>query len=160
MHNLFAHLIEKENVDALCRVKNDKGGLREIRNLPMQELDRDIEFEITTTQTREDREKHRVLFQISNKSDKTNSSKTRNRRWDFQSPYTMKFRVVRFQLSSGEYETIATTLPRFVFSIQDIKDLYHMRWGIETAFRDIKCWASLTYIARKKTLLCRRFMLL
>lgn len=99
----------------------------------MRELDRDIEFEITNTQTKEDKERERVFLQVASPKKKVHSPKSRIGRWDFQSPYTMKFRVVRFQLSSGVYETIVTTLPRFVFSIQDIKDLYHMRWGIETA---------------------------
>lgn len=37
-YNLFAHLIEKENVAFLCRVKNQKS-MREINKLPMKELD-------------------------------------------------------------------------------------------------------------------------
>lgn len=147
-YNLFAHLIEKENVDFLCRVKN--GGLREIKNLPMQEVDRDIEFEIATTQTNEDKIRNRVFIQTASKTGKPNSPKTSIRTWDFQSPYTMRFRLVRFLLSSGEYETIVTTLPRFVFSIEDIKELYHMRWGIETAFRDIKYAIGLINLHSKK----------
>lgn len=49
----------------------------------------------------------------------------------------MAFRVVRFLLESGEYETVATSLPRS-FTIEDIKELYHKRWGIETSFRELK----------------------
>ena len=40
-------------------------------------------------------------------------------------------------LDSGEFETVATSLPPS-FSLADIKKLYHMRWGIETSFRDLK----------------------
>ncbi len=149
-YNLFAHLIEKDNVDFICRVKNMKGGMREIQKLPLKELDRDVEFEITTTQKNEDKEKCRVYIPTASKKGKVNSPKTKIRTWDFQSPYAMKLRVVRFQLSSGEYETIVTTLPRFVFSIQDIKDLYHMRWGIETAFRDIKYAIGLINLHSRK----------
>ena len=148
-YNLFAHLIETENVDFLCRAKKQKS-MREIHKLPMKELDRDIEFEITNTQTKEDKERERVFLQVASPKKKVHSPKSRIGRWDFQSPYTMKFRVVRFQLSSGVYETIVTTLPRFVFSIQDIKDLYHMRWGIETAFRDIKYTIGLINLHSKK----------
>lgn len=148
-YNLFAHFIEKDNVDFLCRVKNQKS-MREIHKLPMTELDRDIEFELTTTQRNEDKVRDRVFLQVSSQKKKTQSPKTRIGRWDFQSPYTMKFRVVRFQLSSGDYETIVTTLPRFVFSAQDIKELYHMRWGIETAFRDIKYTIGLINLHSKK----------
>lgn len=149
-YNLFAHLIEKENVDFLSRVRNGKGGLREIQKLPMQELDCDIEFEVTTTQTKEDKVKNRIFIQTGSKKGKTNSPKTYIGKWDYASPYTMKFRVVRFQLSSGEFETIVTTLPRCIFSAQDIKELYHMRWGIETAFRDIKYTIGLINLHSKK----------
>jgi len=38
---------------------------------------------------------------------------------------------------SGEFETVATSLPRS-FSLEDIKTLYHLCWGIETSFRDLK----------------------
>jgi len=40
-------------------------------------------------------------------------------------------------LDTGQYETLATSLPRS-FSLQEIKELYHARWGIETAFRELK----------------------
>ena len=116
----------------------------------MQELDRDISFEITTTQTNEDKEAQRIRIPTASPKGNVESSLSRIRTWDFQSPYTMQFRVVRFLLSSGEYETIITTLPRFVFSIEDIKELYHMRWGIETAFRDIKYAIGLINLHSKK----------
>ena len=48
-----------------------------------------------------------------------------------------KFRVVRFLLDTGEYETLATSLPRSI-TLSEIKELYHARWGIETAFRELK----------------------
>ena len=40
-------------------------------------------------------------------------------------------------LDNGEFETVATSLP-FTFTLDDIKELYHKRWGIETSFRDLK----------------------
>ena len=49
----------------------------------------------------------------------------------------MKLRIVRFMLDTGQYETLATSLPRS-FTLQEIKELYHARWGIETAFRELK----------------------
>lgn len=49
----------------------------------------------------------------------------------------MKLRIVRFQLETGEFETIATSLPR-TFTLEDIRELYHLHWGIETSFRDLK----------------------
>lgn len=134
-YNLLAHLIEKTNTDFLIRVKQNHSAMREIARLPMFELDCDISFTITTTQTNEDKQRRYIFLQVPKKSKP--GSKTRRGRWDFQSPYTMKLRIVRFQLETGEFETIATSLSRS-FTLEDVKELYHMRWGIETSFRDLK----------------------
>lgn len=134
-YNLLAHLIEKENTDFVIRVKQNHSAMREIARLPMCELDCTIAFEVTTGQTQEDKAKRRVFIQVPKKSKP--GSKTRRGRWDFPSPYPMRFRIVRFQLETGSFETIATSLPSS-FTIKDIKELYHMRWGIETSFRDLK----------------------
>ena len=64
-------------------------------------------------------------------------SKMRCRRRDFPSPYPMKLRIFRFLLDNGEFETIAISLPHS-FSLDDIRELYHLRWGIETSFRNLK----------------------
>ena len=45
--------------------------------------------------------------------------------------------MVRVLLDTGEYETLATSLPPS-FTPNQIKHLYHSRWGIETAFRELK----------------------
>ena len=55
---------------------------------------------------------------------------------DFEA-YPMRFRICRFQLDNGEFETVATSLPRS-FRLEDIKALYHLRWGLEVGFRDLK----------------------
>ena len=44
------------NTDFLIRVKQDRTAMREIGKLPMTELDTDVSFTITTTQTKEDKE--------------------------------------------------------------------------------------------------------
>ena len=49
----------------------------------------------------------------------------------------MRFRICRFMLDNGEFETVATSLPAS-FTLEDIKATYHLRWGVETAFRDWK----------------------
>ncbi len=146
-YNLIAHLMNKENVDFLIRVKHD--GMRELKKLPMMELDKDISFEVTTTQTNEDK-LHKRIYIYTRKKNKSYSSKTINRSWDFPSPYTLKFRVVRLMLETGEYETIVTSLPRGRFSTSDIKKLYHLRWGIETSFRELKYAVGLINLHCKK----------
>ena len=148
-YNLIAHLVNKENVDFLIRARHGNGAMTAIRNLPMIELDIDVSFEITTAQTNEDKLHKRILVQIQ-KENKHYGSKTIKRNWDFPSPYAMKFRVVRFMLDTGEYETIVTSLPRNRFSISEIKELYHMRWGIETSFRELKYAIGLINLHCKK----------
>ena len=134
-YNLLAHILEKPNVDFLIRVKQNRSAMREVAKLPMFELDLDISFSVTTTQTNEDKQAGHIFLQVPKKS--RPGSKTRRGRWDFPSPYPMRFRICRFLLDNGEFETVATSLPRS-FTIGDVKALYHMRWGIETSFRDLK----------------------
>ena len=134
-YNLIAHCLEKPNVDFLIRVKQSRSAMREVAKLPMMELDCKIGFTITTTQTNEDKKSGYIHLQVPKKSKA--GSKTRRGRWDFPSPYPMRFRICRFMLDNGEFETVATSLPTS-FTLEDIKELYHLRWGLETAFRDWK----------------------
>lgn len=52
--------------------------------------------------------------------------------------YNIKFRIVRFKLKSGDYESIVTNLDKNKFPVSKIKELYHKRWNIETSFRFLK----------------------
>ena len=135
-YNLIAHLLEKPNADFLIRVKQSRSAMREVAKLPMLELDCDISFSICTTQKKADKEnKNNIFLQILKKSKP--GSTTRRARWDFGNYYPMRFRICRFLLDSGEFETVATSLPRS-FTLEDVKALYHLRWGLETGFRDLK----------------------
>ena len=109
--------------------------MREVAKLPMMEVDCNVGFTITTTQTNADKEKGHVFIQVPKKSKA--GSKTHRGRWDFPSPYSMRFRICRFMLENGEFETVATSLPPS-YTLDDIRELYHLRWGIETSFRDLK----------------------
>ena len=134
-YNLIGHCLEKPNTDFLIRVKQSRSAMREVAKLPLCELDCDISFTITTTQTNEDKKGGYIHLQVPKKSKA--GSKTRRGRWDFPSPYPMKLRVCRFLLDNGEFETVTTSLPPS-FTLADIRELYHLRWGVETAFRDWK----------------------
>ena len=148
-YNTFAYFQEEEhgNIDFLIRVKNDVSAMREIRKLPMQELDVDVEFTLTTTQTKAD--KANGYIYINTHKDNNKTYKSRAQRWVYGSPYHMKFRVVRILLDSGEYETLATSLPRSI-TAEEIRELYHARWGIETAFRELKYSIGLVNLHGKK----------
>lgn len=55
-----------------------------------------------------------------------------------QTEYGLSLRVIRIELPDGGYENLITNLPDLDFDIDDFKDLYHLRWDKETAFRDLK----------------------
>lgn len=42
------------------------------------------------------------------------------------------------KLSENSYEVLLTNLPETEFPMSDLKELYHLRWGVETAFRQLK----------------------
>jgi hypothetical protein len=148
-YNLLAHLLEKPNIDFLIRVKQDRSAMREIRKLPMKELDTKVSFTITTSQTNIDKKNDYIFLQTRKNENRIYSTKTKGGRWDFPSPYHMSFRVVRFMLDTGEYETLATSLPD-IFTLSEIKELYRSRWGIECAFRELKYNLGLIHLHSKK----------
>ena len=152
-YNLLAHLLEKPHVAFAVRVKQHHGALREVAKLPMLNLDCDITFTLTTTQTNADKEKRHIYLQVPQKSKA--GSKTKPTRWDFPSPYPMRLRIVRFMLPSGEFETIATNLPRD-FTPEDIAALYHSRWEIETGFRNAKYSIGLTNLHGRCDAFCEQ----
>lgn len=135
-YNVIAHMLAKPNADFLIRVKQNHSAMREVAKLPMLELDCDVSFTITTTQKNSDKANPNFVFLQMPKKSKPNSTTSR-RRWDFGNYYPMKFRICRFLLDNGEFETVATSLPRS-FDLATVKELYHLRWGIETSFRDLK----------------------
>ncbi|NCC91321.1 MAG: hypothetical protein EOM01_13335 [Spirochaetia bacterium] len=52
--------------------------------------------------------------------------------------FEYSFRLVRLQLSETSYEVLLTSLPQSEFSMADLKELYHLRWGVETTLRQLK----------------------
>ena len=52
--------------------------------------------------------------------------------------YEISLRVLRFPIGNGTYENIITNLPENEFHEEEIKKIYHLRWGIETSFCTLK----------------------
>ena len=52
--------------------------------------------------------------------------------------YGLSFRIARFQISEDTYETVLTNLDKEQYPLEKLKQLYALRWGIETSFRDLK----------------------
>ena len=64
--------------------------------------------------------------------------------------YPISLRIVRFILSNGTFETVITNLPGADFPPDEMKSIYHMRWGIETSFRALKYTVGLTNFHAKR----------
>ncbi len=64
--------------------------------------------------------------------------------------YTMSFRIARFSIADDSYEMLVTNLNRSEFLINDLKEIYHLRWGIETSFRELKYSVGLTSFHARK----------
>lgn len=146
-YHVFAHIIKKGLFFAI-RTKDilRKGGITYGFRLPNKELDMDMEFFITrsTVLSKKDPIRYKRL--------------TPRSEFDFldlekdgkQAVFPMKLRLVRFLLESGEYECILTNLERDEFPPWRIKELYHLRWGIETSFRKLKYNIGLSCLHSKK----------
>lgn len=69
---------------------------------------------------------------------------------DTKSEYPMSVRIVRIKIGENKYETLITNLEEKEFPTAQIKTLYHMRWGIETAFREVKYYVGMLNLHSKK----------
>lgn len=144
-YNIFAHAQEKE-MHYIIRVKDiDSTGILSGMKVPeTDEFDEWISYSLTSRQTKEikaNKEKYKFIPSTST--------------FDYLNPnnkfYDMKFRVVRFAITDTSYECIITNLSEDEFDASEIKNLYQMRWGIETSFRELKYAIGLTRFHAKKT---------
>lgn len=116
--------------------------LRSFGPFPDAEFDMHVRRTLTTKQTNEIKA-HPEIYKFVPK----------NQRFDFfdGSPYfDFECRVVRFKISDDTYESIVTNLDESEFNIQDIKELYHLRWEIETSYRELKYHLDLNTLHSKK----------
>lgn len=144
--NMFETMNCIPNCYYAIRVKTSD--IKEIRELPDEECDREITFRITTsnhfyTQNHK-ADPYLHLVNTKGKSHTEHYSKnTVYHRWDFGQFCEVKCRVVKFRINDEEsgkeqWEVLVTNLNRFEFPIERMKELYHMRWDIETSFRELK----------------------
>jgi hypothetical protein len=131
----------------VIRTKVGEGGIKEITNLPNEECDIDMEFKITTSTRYYMQHKAIETIHLVNSPKKAYkkylSPNTKYQRWDFGQFETVKCRVVKFRINNAdtgkeEWEVLLTNLDRFEFPVQKMKELYHIRWDIETSFRELK----------------------
>ena len=83
-----------------------------------------------------------------------------NMRFDFMTKenpwYEFNCRIIRFKITDDAYECIITNLDRNEFSMEDIKELYNKRWGVETSFRELKYAIGLNALHSKKRKLIKQ----
>ena len=139
-YNTIAHLNESM-VNFVIRAKDldSNGFLHTLHILPDGELDIDVRRILTSSRARiyqdDDRYAwiHRRAFDL----------------WDSSGTYFIQFRLVRIMLPDGSYECLVTNLPRDEFPPKKLKRLYHLRWGVENAYRDLKYSVDLLHFHGK-----------
>ena len=143
-YNVFAHAIEN-GLKFLIRVK-DRNSSGMLKGYPLPNSE---EFDITIARTftkgwtnyhKEHSDKYKLLPTHST-FDYLHSTK------DY---YDMEMRILRFAISEDSYECIITNLLPDEFDMKTIKELYKLRWGIETAFRELKYAIGMTAFHSKK----------
>ena len=118
---------------------------KDINELADEPCDMDAEIKISTKSKQWcDLYGYRKLNVRKNKkSDDAYSEQTKDAQWDFEDKCIVGFRVCKFQINKEEsekptWEVLVTNLPRDKFSLKDMKHIYHLRWGIETSFLELK----------------------
>ena len=144
-YNVFAH-IEQKGHKYLIRSKDvNSNGMASALNLPKtDEFDVVVGFNLTRKQTNEVKMRPDIYKFLPSKST-----------FDYIKPksdvvYPISFRVVRFSIGDGKHQTIITNLDKSAFPPSVIKELYQMRWGIETSFCELKYTIGLSHLHAKK----------
>ena len=148
-YNNMAHVIEKRQ-KFLIRVRDSKSNsLVSGLILPVQD-EFDVQYRVGLTRKQTNQVKNSCLKFVPHTSTFDYLPRTTKKAIPMQ-PYYLSFRVVRFKLTQDTYEVLLTNLPEDEFSVSELKDLYAMRWGIETSFRDLKYSLALSFFHSKKT---------
>ena len=141
-YNSIAHL-EQKGWNYVIRVREKSGIVSRLRLPETDEFDVPVSFSLTRKQTKQVKSQpERYRFLPSNTHfDYLNDS---------NSLYSMAFRVVRLRIADNCYETLLTNLNPCEFPANALKDVYRLRWGIETSFRELKYAVGLLNFHSKK----------
>ena len=145
--NVIENCNRLPNCHYIIRTKTGYGGFKEVAALPDQECDTDISCWVTTSNyyyiTHKNAENVHLVNHHYRQYIKYRSKNTQDRSWDFGKLCTIKFRACKFRInnpesSKEEWEVVLTNLDRKDYPLQRIKEIYHLRWGIETSFKKLK----------------------
>lgn len=144
-YNVFEN-IEQKGWNYAIRIKDiNSNGISSALVIPDEEsFDKEYNILMTRRQTKEIKahpEKYKYM---------PNNQKFDYLPVDDQGTYPVHFRIVRFPISENQFEVLITNLSKKEFPIEKLKELYHMRWGIETSFRELKYAIGLTNFHAKK----------
>lgn len=142
------------NCDAACTTEMEEMGvLVRLPSLPKsEEFDLFIDLALTTKQTNDVKKlaENRNQYRIFANSRDFDYLPAKNRKYDPTVFYKIPFRIVRFKIADGVYETVVTNLDMKKFPPEELKRLYNMRWGIETSFQELKYTVGLLHFHAKK----------
>ncbi len=145
-YNNIAHL-ENKGWHYVIRVKapNSGKGILSKTDLPFdEEFDERISVIMTRRQTKEIKAKpvlYRFLAKISTFDFLSQESKE---------TYPISYRVVCIEIGKGSHQYLITNLSEKQCSPEDLKEIYRMRWGIETSFRELKYSIAMLHFHSKK----------
>ena len=152
-YNVMAHIRER-GWFYLIRVKNKDNGIVRGLDLPDDdEFDLDISLNMTRSQTNAVKEmcRNKNCYRYVPPNTKFDYLPSLNGVYGSEPRfYTLPFRILRIRISEDLVETIVTNLPRTNYSPSKIKELYAMRWGIETSFRSLKHTVGMLHFHSKK----------
>jgi len=145
--NNIAHFQEK-SWNYIIRAKESYGIISGLRLPDVPEFDEDITLTLTRRQTKE------TLPLLNGQPERYRWIQPHTT-FDYigrkqSNMYDLNFRAIRFLLSDGNYETVYTNLDKALFPMEKIKDIYNLRWGIETSFRELKYTIGLACLHSKK----------
>jgi hypothetical protein len=153
-YNNMAHVQEK-GWYFLIRIKDGKTGMKEGYDLPKKpEYDVPISMNLIRRQNKETKElyKDRNHYKFIPATSTFDYLPSKSRKADPTLSYNLRFRIVRFKISENGYETVLTNLEPDTYPPEKLKELYAVRWGIETSFRDLKYTTGMLDFHSKKVM--------
>lgn len=144
-YNVLAHVIRSKQ-KFIIRLKDDKSNgiisTYEFTYNTNGEFDTCIETILSWKQTNEIKQDHETYTFVPKKN------------FDFYDDenafFPLKLRILCVEIAPGVFEYLATNLEEDSFSADDIKTLYHLRWGQENSFRELKYTIDLLHFHGRK----------
>ncbi len=136
-YNLIAAFIENKQKFIIRMKEINSNGMLSNMNLPDEEFDRPFR-KIVTRINNSETVRNGLYAVLMNNSPFDYI--------DFQNEYyEINLRIVRFKITENTYECLLTSLTEEEMTFDEFKEIYHMRWSEESAFRDLKYTIGMLY---------------